>query len=447
MKPITKNEKEVDRLAKTLPALTGKQLKWISRNAVPATAYRFKDKQAWCSNCGHVFDDSHKQGRCPHCGAKFTEHKQSPRKQVERNKWYTTILTTCEGWQVSRHFMVEHYAYKDGHQDQSIREAVQIWTNERGEQVINARSVCMSCLYYDVWNFNSELSIKRRPAQWSFGWQRYDIFSPANMVCRVLPILKRNGFTGEALSLISPDDLFPMLLKDNFAETLIKTRQYGLLGLLSTSRGIDKAVAMICVRHNYIVKADDAKMWRDYIEMCEELGKDVHNPQVCCPADLKAAHDDAVARIERRREQERRREEAERKRRDKEAAKAYPERMGKFFGLLITDGGISIRVLQSIDEFKAEGKAMHHCVYANSYYAKADSLILTARDAEGKRLETIEIDLKTFKIIQSRGVCNQDSPRHKDIVKLMKGHMNEVRRLAKPKRAKKAEHAEVRAAA
>ena len=147
------------------------------------------------------------------------------------------------------------------------------------------------------------------------------------------------------------------------------------------------------------------------------------------------------------REQERRREEAERKRRDKEAAKAYPERMGKFFGLVITDSGISIRVLQSVDEFKEEGDAMHHCVFTNSYYNKVDSLILTARDAEGNRLETIEIDLKSFKIVQSRGVCNQDSPKHKEIVKLMNAHMGDVKRLARPKTKKQEKAAQLAAAA
>ena len=447
MKPRTRNEKEVDRLAKSLPALTGKQLKWISRNAIPATAYQFgKEHQAWCSNCGHTFDDTHKQGKCPHCGAKFTEHKHSPRKQVEKSKWYTTIVTTCGGWQVNRHFMVEHYCAKGGYQDQDIYEAVQIWTNEKGEQVINARSVHMSCLYRDVWNFNSELSIKHKPAQWQFGYQRYDISSHANMVCRVLPIIRRNGFDGQFHD-IAPDDLFRLILTDNFAETLLKTKQYGLLGLMLTSRGMKRDIAKVCVRHGYIIKSKDAILWRDYINMCEELGKDVHNPQVCCPADLKAAHDDAVGRIERMREAERRREEAERKRRDKEAAKAYPERMGKFFGLMITGTDISIRVLQSVDEFKEEGDAMHHCVFTNSYYKKVDSLILTARDAHGNRLETIEIDLKSFKIIQSRGICNQDSPKHKEIVKLMNAHMGDVKRLARPKTKRQAKTTQIAAAA
>lgn len=437
MKPITRNEKEVERLAKTLPPLTASQIKWVHRNAVPATAYHFgKDGHAWCSNCGHTFDATRKQKKCPHCGAKFEEHDtEHPRKQVERSKYYTTIITTCSGWQVVRHFMVVHYASKGGYQDQDIYEAVQVWTNEKGEQVINARNVCMCGYYHDVWDFDTPLSIKHKPPMYSFGCNRYNIYSYANRVCRILPILRRNGFSGR-LDYIRPDELFQLLLTDNFVETLQKCGQYALLGLY-VIHGLDKRIAMTCVRHGYIVK--DARLWEDYISMCKELGKDIHNPQVCCPADLKAAHDDVMERVNRQRE--RRRREAERRRAEEQAKRAatanasYVKSHKKFFGLMIIGNGITIVPLKTTQEFIAEGKAMHHCV--GGYYTKTDSLVLSARDADGKRIETIEISLKTFNIIQSRGVCNKDSKKHDEIVKLMNEHMGEVMALARPKRKKK----------
>lgn len=436
MKAITRNEKEVERLAKTLPPLTDAQLKWISRNAVPATAYQFKGTSAWCSNCGHTFDDTRKLGKCPHCGAKFEEHEtRFPRKRVSKEKYYTSIITTCSGWQVVRHFMVEHYCWKGGSQEQNIYEAVQVWTNALGEQVINARNVCMCGFYRDVWNFNTPLSIKHKPPMYSFGYNRYHIYSYANKVCRILPILRRNGFDGR-LDYVRPDELFQLLLTDNFVETLQKCRQYALLGLY-VIHGLDKHLAMTCVRHNYIVK--DAKLWEDYIRMSRELGMDIHNPQVCCPADLKAAHDDVMERVTRQRERIRR--EDERKRAEEQAKRAaaantsYIKSHKKFFGIMIVGKGITIVPLKTTQEFLEEGKAMHHCV--GGYYTKNDSLVLSARDSKGKRLETIEISLKTFEIVQSRGVCNKDSAHHKDIVKLMKEHMGEVMALAQPKRKAK----------
>ena len=62
----------------------------------------------------------------------------------------------------------------------------------------------------------------------------------------------------------------------------------------------------------------------------------------------------------------------------------------KFFGLIFSDGRISVRVLESVQEILAEGKAMHHCV--GSYHSKEDSLILSAT-IDGKRIETIEVSV------------------------------------------------------
>lgn len=450
MKPRTKKEKWVDTLAKTLPALTDAQIKWIHRNAVPATAYQFgKEHQAWCSNCGHIFDDTRNQKKCPHCGAKFEKHDtEHPRKHVERSKHYTTIITTCGGWQVVRHFMVVHYASKGGYQDQDIYEAVQVWTNEKGEQVINARSVCMSGCYRDVWDFSTPMTIKHKPPMYTFGYNRYHIFSYANRVLRVLPIFKQRGFDGLSINeyYVRPDELFQLLVTDNFVETLQKCRQYALLGLY-VIRGLDKRIAMICVRHGYIVK--DATMWEDYIKMCRELGKDIHNPKICCPADLKAAHDDAMERVNRQRE--RRRREEERRRAEEQLKRAaaantdFIKTHKQFFGIMIVGNGITIVPLKTTKEFVEEGKAMHHCV--GGYYTKTNSLVLSARSDDGKRLETIEIDLKTFKIIQSRGVCNQPSAKHDEIVKLMNENMGRVMALAQPKKKAAKKPARARQAA
>lgn len=443
MKPRTKNEKGVDTLAKTLPALTDAQIKWIHRNAVPAKAYQFgKDGHAWCSNCGHIFDNTHKQGKCPHCGAKFEKHDtEHPRKQVERSKHYTTIITTCEGWQVVRHFLIEHYAGKGGYQDQNIYEAVQIWTNEKGEQVINARSVCMSAMYRDVWNFNEPMSIKHKPPMYSFGCNRYNIYSYANRVCRILPILKRNGFNGR-LDYVRPDELFQLLLTDNFVETLQKCHQYALLGLY-VIRGFDKRIAKICLRHGYIVK--DAKLFEDYINMCKELGKDIYNPKICCPADLRAEHD-RVARIRQRKMEKERLERLEKQHRgNTKGEQRYIETHKKFFGLMIVGKNLNIFPLKCIDDFINEGAKMHHCVAG--YYQHDNSLVLSARDSKGKRIETIEIDLRTFKIVQSQGVCNQPSKRHDEIVKLMNENMGKVMALAQPKKKSAKKPARARQAA
>lgn len=98
----------------------------------------------------------------------------------------------------------------------------------------------------------------------------------------------------------------------------------------------------------------------------------------------------------------------------------------KFFGIVITDGELFIQVLKSVTEFFEEGKSMHHCVFANEYYKKKDSLILSAKVA-GERKETIEVNLKTFSIVQSRSAFNKSSEYHARIIELMNKNMNLIR--------------------
>ena len=103
----------------------------------------------------------------------------------------------------------------------------------------------------------------------------------------------------------------------------------------------------------------------------------------------------------------------------------FRELKANFFGLSFTDGTIQIRVLESVQEHMEEGKAMHHCVYSNNYYLKADSLILSAC-IDGKRIETIEVSLKTLKVIQSRGVLNENTEYHDQIIKLVNKNKKEI---------------------
>jgi hypothetical protein len=63
----------------------------------------------------------------------------------------------------------------------------------------------------------------------------------------------------------------------------------------------------------------------------------------------------------------------------------------------------------------------------NEYHKKGDSLILSAKDKEGNRVETIEVDIKTFQVVQSRGVCNQNTPHHNEIINLVNNNMYRIR--------------------
>lgn len=183
----------------------------------------------------------------------------------------------------------------------------------------------------------------------------------------------------------------------------------------------------IAIRNHYVVK--DASMWIDLLSALEYCGKDTHNAKYICPLNLQASHDHWIKKQNELQRKERERIERERyladlKQREIDE-KGYLESKGKFFGITITDGTITIKVLDSVKAFFDEAATLSHCVASNKYYNKPNSLILSAR-IDNKSIETIEIDLLTMEIVQCRGSHNQSSQYHDRILSLMRANINEV---------------------
>ena len=174
----------------------------------------------------------------------------------------------------------------------------------------------------------------------------------------------------------------------------------------------------IVTRSGYAIT--DVGMWCDYIDLLRFFNKDLRNAKYVCPADLEAEHDRYV---ELKRKYYRKQREQERIREAMRHEQQYRDAKGRFFGIDLTDGKIHVRVLESIEQFRQEGEAMHHCVFTNEYYRRDDSLILSA-SIDGQRLETVEVSLSRLEVAQSRGVCNEDSPYHKQIIKLVQHNMH-----------------------
>jgi hypothetical protein len=162
------------------------------------------------------------------------------------------------------------------------------------------------------------------------------------------------------------------------------------------------------------------------LELLDRYHKDLHNAFYVCPKNLRKAHDYYVAK--RKKEQEK----AEKERREqemlkqKEAINKFLERISKFQDLVITDNQLTIIPLKSIEDFKEEGDKMHHCVFTNEYWKRENSLILSAR-IEDKRIETVEVNLKTLRVVQSQGVLNHDTKYHDRIIGLVTKNMNLIR--------------------
>lgn len=178
----------------------------------------------------------------------------------------------------------------------------------------------------------------------------------------------------------------------------------------------------ICIRNGYTIS--DGSMWRDTIDLLRHFGKDTNSPKYVCPSDLKAEHD----RLVRKRNMQIEREELEERiRKAEKYEQEYRKLKGVFFGIAFTDGTLQVRVLESVAEFAKEGTELHHCVFTNSYFLKKDSLVLSAT-IDGKRIETVEISLKTLKVVQSRGLLNFNTEYHDRIISLVDGNMNLIRK-------------------
>ena len=74
------------------------------------------------------------------------------------------------------------------------------------------------------------------------------------------------------------------------------------------------------------------------------------------------------------------------------------------------------------------GEALRHCVYRNEYYKKDGVLVIGAR-VKNKRMETIELDIKSGTILQCRGKCNKNSSHHQEIYNLMQNNIQKFIRV------------------
>ena len=137
---------------------------------------------------------------------------------------------------------------------------------------------------------------------------------------------------------------------------------------------------------------------------------------------MQVAHNSAERKLQAQREKE---AEAQRRQKAIENEVHFQALKALFFGIAFTDGTIEVLVLESVQEYFEEGKALHHCVFTNEYYLKEQSLILSASIA-GKRIETIELSLETMEVLQCRGLMNQDTEYHERIIKLVHQNMKQI---------------------
>lgn len=407
-----------------------------------------RKNEYWCSACGGKFEDG--ASLCPHCGATLTYNRERCRLTFKSEHYLKEFLVYGK-WQVVKEYVVDAKHRSGSEAEWSIYPVYSWWFHPRlGKVYVYARYLTMMPGWARIpFSQNSALrimDIKSGNATpfWYSGWTETVVGKP-----KVLPYYADRGFGTDRYGKRGDEMLLTALTVHPTAlETLSKLRHWQAVELFLTEARYRKVMTdcwrgiVVALRHGYDIGRIGWRLYLDYLKELKELKMDWHSPHYLCPKDFAEAHAATSRRLTRKMEERTRRiaegrqravlerDIAERKRREEGAAE-FTKRIARFLPLNIEGSGIIIRPLASVSEFLDEGTAMHHCVYSNAYYARPECLILSARTDEGRRLETVEVSLTNFTIIQSRAVCNGTSDRHDDILSLVTEAMPRIKELSK----------------
>lgn len=411
MKPKTKLQIEVDALHKCLPPLTDNQIDWITRHFSSGVAYN-SGKMTWCCECGQSYESTGSdKDTCPHCGAKVKV--RNFRYRSHESNYYFQLAQHIGDWQVLRYYIDIIKSKKGEMESHEVIEIAQDWFNINGGQVAYQKLRPMMC--YSKYPVNLYSPLEMRSSR-TIGIG----LMPVCIGSTIHPAYRKLGISAHFHGVYT-HKLFSSILSYPFVETLLKSREYHLLDHASyypTSFEKWWPVVKIALRHGYKIK--DWDTYSDYLRDLEFLKKDLHNPSLICPADLQTAHEHYAKLADNKRE-------ADILKKRLAFNSTYVEQKGKYFGLCIADENIEITPFKSVKEFKTEAHKLRQCLWTGEYFKKEKSLILSAKIG-GKSIETIELDLESYKVLQCHGFKNKNTKYHKRILNLVQSGIPQIQK-------------------
>lgn len=159
---------------------------------------------------------------------------------------------------------------------------------------------------------------------------------------------------------------------------------------------IPKGIKLMRFQNWVIKNLVTAYEYRDYQNMLENLGVAFEGDFRILPKNFKQAHDDAVKAYNDMKDEQKRIE--------------FANQLEKLLGLEQTIGNYTFVLPKELQELKAEGKALSHCVgsYADRV-ARGDTVILFVRQKEKVDNPLYTLEIKNGKIVQLRGKRNKDA--------------------------------------
>ena len=410
MRPRTKLQQAVTASNRRLAAVKPGAVSWAIGKVLAHYAFCTPSHKCTCGDCGHKFDTKGKgrHTRCPECGRRL-EVVHTLRRKLQASAYFST-MEAVDGMQVQRVFLLSAVYRKGMRMDTNIYEVCRLWLDSNGSMALTSRTRNMG-YYMDSFNWSSDIELRSMAdVHWvisdTYVYPRYS----------TMPRLRRNGMRG-FIPDCHPMRLARALLTDSRIETMMKARDYRAVEyFVGHTADLDNCwhAYKIARRHRYA--PTDYGLWCDMVRLLDKCGRDTRSVKYICPGDLKAEHDRWLAKANAMEERRRSMEQLEKA---KEHEKEFYAAKSRYFGIVIRDGELEISVLDSIEAYKEEGEKMKHCLFKCEYYAKADSLILSAHDRLCNRIETVELDLVQGKVVQSRGICNTNTEYHDRIVRLV----------------------------
>ncbi len=425
MRARNKKQRRIVYIDKSLPEMTLEQQRWAYDKTLFHKAIINKGGRLGCLDCGYIWKATFKQSwkevictqACSRCGVKLKVENSQKRNFYDWS--YFTTIEVHKEYQVIRNYKV-HGHYTIGKKRNVFwYEVGRIYIDPTGNDVQVVGQYVQYSWSGDNWQGSFELRDKETCHKHNIN-SRY-----VYPIRKVIKKIRRNGFK-QGLHNQSPYSLFSALLSSSTAETLMKTKQYELLShYISNHENIDKywSTIKIAMKNNYMIK--DPSTYFDYLGFLKKARRDLHSPKYICPKDLHREHNRYLDKI-------RRAEEAleleERIRKIKEAEAIYKINNRRFFSLNIKNENIIIRSFRTVKQVQRESWILKHCAFESNYYSKIDSLLLSAK-IDKKPVETIQVCLRTYKVLQTRGWDNEPTIHSRIIIKLVNNSMNEIKAL------------------
>jgi len=418
MKARTKAQIEVFNLSKIVLDVADRIKDWAFKECndyvgLASTNY------FWCTSCGKEHSTKLVQYNkvvCPSCKKLLTVEKS--RKQSHHQYYYVGFAEVLGNYQVVRLFEVSVISRKHQKATGYVSENVmQFIPSDHSKIQYVARTCYMgNCepRYGDLEIRKPSMFNERSYNPYPYKFHPWSLFKPE---------YEKIGINHElqGLTFLSA---YRALRFHSKSETLLKAKQYSLFNFSmdSYSRVLDNWSSIrIAMRNKYIV--EDAGIWFDYLDLLKFYNKDLCSPKYVCPENLHKEHDKVVDRKTRAEKKLKLKHQMER---IKAEQKDYSKRIKDFVGLQFTEGKLTVKVLETIQEFIDEADTHKHCVYSSAYYKKNNSLVFSAM-YNGKKVETVELSLSALEIVQSRGLGNRATKHHKSIVGLVNNNLNVIR--------------------